>query len=397
MATSTPTSSIPSEATDRLTDSSRTSHWDRWRRSLVTSAFRRTLRDAGGRLCEPGGLPVYGVHRVLVCRPNHRLGNALLLSPLIQEVEALYPGAEIDIVGSDAAVSLFADRFHVRRVFALPRRVARHVLFSAKILRNVRSGRYDLAIDACNGSQSGQLILALTRAKYKLGFPDEATSPASRWHSLAWPKHLAHRSVFLLRTAYAGRTDDRYPSLGIGLSAREKEEAAEVLRTLCRKSSFTPVLGIFTNATGAKRYSEAWWIQFLHVFQEQCPDVQVVDLVAAHGCSHLGERFVPFYTRNLRRMAAMIAGMDGFISADCGVMHLASASGAPTLGLFSSTDPAKYAPYGGMNDALDTRGMDATGAALASARWFNRARMARRSTQHHAPSKTGPKAGRSAT
>ncbi|NUO71710.1 MAG: lipopolysaccharide heptosyltransferase family protein, partial [Frateuria sp.] len=98
---------------------------------------------------------------MLVCRPNHRLGNALLLSPLIQEVEALYPGAEIDIVGSDAAVSLFADRFHVRRVFALPRRVARHVLFSAKILRNVRSGRYDLAIDACNGSQSGQLVLAL--------------------------------------------------------------------------------------------------------------------------------------------------------------------------------------------------------------------------------------------
>ncbi|MGH8183805.1 MAG: hypothetical protein ACREPH_09105, partial [Rhodanobacteraceae bacterium] len=40
----------------------------------------------------------------------------------------------------------------------------------------------------------------------------------------------------------------------------------------------------------------------------------------------------------------------------CGVMHLASASGAPTLGLFSVTEALKYAPYGHGSLALDTRG-----------------------------------------
>jgi len=34
--------------------------------------------------------------RVLVCRPNGRLGNTLLLTPLLQELERVFPGAEID-------------------------------------------------------------------------------------------------------------------------------------------------------------------------------------------------------------------------------------------------------------------------------------------------------------
>ena len=31
------------------------------------------------------------VKRVLICRPNHRLGNMLLITPLVQEVERTFP------------------------------------------------------------------------------------------------------------------------------------------------------------------------------------------------------------------------------------------------------------------------------------------------------------------
>ncbi len=132
----------------------------------------------------------------------------------------------------------------------------------------------------------------------------------------------------------------------------------------------SPVLGIFANATGAKCYGEGWWDGFLDTFQSLHPEVRIVELVAAHGRSNLGDRFVPFYTQNLRHLAAMVAAMDGFISADCGVMHLAAASGTPTLGLFSITDPAKYAPYGGANKAVDTRTVAAADAAKEAAQWF---------------------------
>jgi hypothetical protein len=51
-------------------------------------------------------------------------------------------------------------------------------------------------------------------------------------------------------------------------------------------------------------------------------------------------------------MAAVISATDCFVSADCGVMHLGAATGTPTVGLFTVTDPALYEPYGASNISL---------------------------------------------
>ncbi|MEP6899052.1 MAG: glycosyltransferase family 9 protein [Rhodanobacter sp.] len=336
--------------------------------------LRRMFRRVSGALCEPGGLPASGIHRVLVCRPNHRLGNSVLISPLISEIESLYPGAEIDLLGSQSTEILYAERFRVHRVFVLPQKIARHLWRSAGTLRALRRSRYDLAIDACNGSQSGRIVLALSQASYKLGFPDLALSPTSAWHALEWPDHLAHRSVFLLRQAYGGVTELSYPPLNLEVTSEERSEAGKVLAKVCGGTCKLrgSIVAIFPNATGAKCYSEEWWRQFVDTFQLLHPQVRLVDMLAAHGRSQLGSQLMPYYSRNLRRMAAMIACMDGFISADCGVMHLAAASGTPTLGLFSVTDPVKYAPYGGTNAALDTREMNPVSAATAAAQWLDK-------------------------
>jgi ADP-heptose:LPS heptosyltransferase len=36
-------------------------------------------------------------------------------------------------------------------------------------------------------------------------------------------------------------------------------------------------------------------------------------------------------------------------------MHLASAAGVPTIGLFSSTRPEQYRPYGAQDEVIDVR------------------------------------------
>lgn len=335
---------------------------DALRHGTIALLFGRLFSAVGRQLCEPGQLPTRGIHRVLVCRPNHRLGNAVLISPLLAEVEALYPGAEIDLIGGgEAARMLFVNRFQVRQVFCLPRKIARHVWQTITVLRQLRRNSYDLAIDACQGSQSGRLLLGLVRARFKLGFPDARTNAGSLWHSLPWPDHLAHRSVFLLRTAYAGKVDRPCEMLNLRLSDNEREQAgralAAVLGATGQRTCTQPVIGIFANATGAKRYGEAWWKEFVDALLVAQPNVQIVDVVAEHGQGQLGGEFASYYTRDLRRLASMIANMDGFISADCGVMHLAVASGTPTIGLFSVTSSSKYRPYGRSNTAIDTGSM----------------------------------------
>lgn len=359
----------PVPAADALKTST---SWDRRGRAWAAAALRRIFRRVARGLCEPGGLPRIGIHRVLVCRPNHRLGNSVLISPLLAEIETLYPGAEIDILGSYATACLYGDRFSVHTVFVLPQKIARHLWHSAGVLRALRRARYDLAIDACNGSQSGRMALALAHARYKVGFPDPRLNPASAWHALVCPDHLAHRGVFLLRQACGVAMSPNYPPLNLELTPDEKRAAAQVMARLCGgvREPGASTVAIFPNATGAKCYSEDWWQSFVETFRSLCPpQVRLIDLLAAHGRSQLGSRLTPYYSRNLRRMAAMTACMDGVISADCGVMHLTAASGVPTLGLFSVTDPGKYAPYGGSNAALDTRDMDAVATATAAAQW----------------------------
>lgn len=46
--------------------------------------------------------------------------------------------------------------------------------------------------------------------------------------------------------------------------------------------------------------------------------------------------------KDLRKLAAFMANLDAFICGDTGPMHLASASGVPTIALFKTTTPTLY-------------------------------------------------------
>ena len=54
-------------------------------------------------------------------------------------------------------------------------------------------------------------------------------------------------------------------------------------------------------------------------------------------------------------MGAVIRNAEIFITADNGVMHLASASLTPTVGFFKEARTHFYEPYGNGNVAIDTR------------------------------------------
>jgi ADP-heptose:LPS heptosyltransferase len=66
----------------------------------------------------------------------------------------------------------------------------------------------------------------------------------------------------------------------------------------------------------------------------------------------LSNCFPTYFSTSVRGMAAVMAALDFVISADCGVMHLAVASGTHTAGIFKTTDSTRYAPYGGGNFAV---------------------------------------------
>ena len=63
------------------------------------------------------------VKRVLIIRPNHRLGNVLLITPLVQEVLTIFPEAEIDLFTKGGiAPTVFKNYPAVKRLIQLPRK-----------------------------------------------------------------------------------------------------------------------------------------------------------------------------------------------------------------------------------------------------------------------------------
>jgi heptosyltransferase-3 len=314
----------------------------RWVINRIMPARAATTTDA---------LPSQGIHRILVCRTSHSLGNSILLTALLHELERVYPGAEIDIVTqSGSADELYGRFFNVRQILVLPTRLPPHLLQVWRAIGKMRSMHYDLAIDPDLQSKTARVLLALARARYKLGFIGEEKS-GEVTHGVAVPddvSHLAQLPVYQLRKAL-GRLETSYPTPCMRLDERERIEgrrALDRLMGLAPGVASRPVVGVFANGTGDKRLGREWWDRFLDTMEHRVPTHGFVEFAPVLGESLLGGRYPVSYCSDLRKLSAVLSALSLYVSVDCGVMHLAWASGAPTAGIFVGSDVVRWAPYG---------------------------------------------------
>lgn len=321
------------------------------RRRVARRLMRLIFGSHGQPTSEP--LPARGIYRILVCHVSHSLGNTLLLTPLLSELETVYPAAEIDILTrSPIAQDVYGRFFNVQRIFRLPAHGVGHPFQFFDNLRRMRRRHYDLAIDADPLSQTGRLLMLLSNATYTLGF----SSPKKHGditHAVPLPADLeskGRRPVYLLRSAMKRAVTAEYPVPDIRLSANERAQGKDALtRSLAAYGISTPgrgIIGIFANATGPKLLGEAWWGRFINVLEAAYPDHRIVEILPASGESMLGSRYPAYFSSDLRKLASVLSGLAVYISADCGIMHLACASDVPTMGIFTVTNASEWGPYG---------------------------------------------------
>jgi heptosyltransferase III len=348
--------------------------------SLRRRIARRGMRLLAGAADQGGANAVLsprGVFRILICRNSHSLGNNLLLTPLLQEIEALWPGAEVDIVTRNPiAPELFSGYHCVGEVICLPRKGLRHPFALLRGLRRVQRNRYDLAIDTDPRSQTGRALLLRSQARFKLGFAGVGKSGAISCavDPAGAPRHNGHYPVHLLRVALQRDTAVGWPLLDLRLSAAEKQAGAEVLRRVAAQSTTAKprgVIGIFANATGGKLLSVDWWRAFMPAIDEHFKDFALVEIVPVSGVSLLEARYPFYYSSGVRKLAATLSQLSLLICLDGGVMHLARAAGTPVIGVFTHTDTAEWGPYGEGAAVVDAREMNPAQTAQAVIRVFD--------------------------
>ncbi|MBK1894815.1 glycosyltransferase family 9 protein [Chryseobacterium paridis] len=293
------------------------------------------------------------IKRILISRPNHRLGNLLLLSPIVQEVIDTFPNAKIDLfVKGTISPIIFKNYENIDRIIQLPKKPFSNLLKYIKGWFTLRWNKYDLVINTSHSSSSGKLSTQLANGDYKF---------FNEWNDelhLQYPDypHAAKNAIYNLRRflTHLGFQEnaDKMPDLNIKLDKNEIETGKIKLSEIIKNDKKT--ICLFTNATGDKCYSRDWWISFHEKLQSEFPDYNIVELLPVENISRLDFKIPSFYSTDIREMGSFIANTDLFIAADNGVMHLSSASGTPTIGLFMVTDENAYKPYNDKSFSINT-------------------------------------------
>lgn len=314
-------------------------------------------------------LPRDGIFRILVCRVSHSLGNTLLVTPILQEIEAMWPGAEVDIVTRNPiAPDVFRGYANVRDVIVLPRRGLARPLELMRGLRRLKRARYDLAIDTDPRSQTGRALLLRSHARHKLGFASEHKSGAITCavDPAGAPPHNGHFPVYLLRSALRSPPVP-YPPLDLRLDRNERELGAQVLARLAAQGrpGTRGVIGVFANATGKKRLSADWWRAFMPIVEAHYADWSIIEIVPMDAVSMLDSRYPAYYSSQIRKLAAVLSQLSFVICLDCGVMHLARAAGTRTAAIFTETAVAEWGPYGDGAHIIDAAALSPEQAAHA--------------------------------
>jgi ADP-heptose:LPS heptosyltransferase len=297
------------------------------------------------------------IERILIVRPNHRLGNQLLITPLLQDVSETFPHARIDLfVKGTVAAALFRNYKNIHRIIALPKRPLKNIPAYVAGWLSIGMRRYDLVVNVVNQSASGRVSAQIANARYRfLGDIDAHIQLQYSDHH-----HMAKFPVYSFRkfVSRLGYTANAKPVSGLDLKLSSKElvEGKQLLSGLVDSGRST--ICIYTYATGAKLYAESWWEDFYEQLKRHYPEYNILEILPIENVSQIAFKAPAFYSRDLRLIASVIANTGVFIGADSGMMHLASAAGTPTIGLFKSDNLKTYAPYNNNSIGVNTNSME---------------------------------------
>ena len=289
----------------------------------------------------PGSISESEPQRIHLFRPQNQLGDLLLNVPAIRSIRERFPRARITLVVGRQNAAAVLDQTWADEVRVVDPRDVLSLLKTAL----PRGGRPDLAIyfTTVSYSKSGAYLVRASRARDRVGFDPQRYGKrdyARLTRTLPYPERKLHQSevsAILAEAIGAGPPPPppHYvpnPALSAGAPA-----GAAYLH---------PGAGKVKNRWPAERFgaiARELMARGLEVLWIEGP--QDSGCVLAAG-SALGKSLPVVRGETIARLAARFARASLYIGNDTGPLHLAAATGCPTVGLYGWSDPAEWAPVG---------------------------------------------------
>ena len=265
-----------------------------------------------------------------------RIGDAVLSTGLLRYLIDRYPGARLTIAAGPLAAPLFETVPRLERLIVVEKR--RWALHWLPLYASVGTRRWDLVVDLRGSALAWLLRSGQRKVAAKGDEREHRVRQLGRLFGLDPPPGPQLWTAPGHEREAATLVPDGGPVLAIGPAAnwRGKQWRGERFAELARR--LTAADGLLPGARVAVLAAEHERGQALPLL-EAMPRNRLVDLV--------GRVDLLTAAAALRRCAL-------FIGNDTGLMHIAAATGAPTLGLFGPSPVEKYAPWGSCTAVVRT-------------------------------------------
>ena len=296
----------------------------------------------------------HSLDRILIVKQDDRLGNLILMTPMLTALRERLPGAEIHLLLSDLYASVFRADSRVDRLLIMEkRRQVRNPLVLFSFLKKLRADRYDLVIEASdvnNFSFNNSVLARLARTEVRVGYNKRenqgllnlALEPPER------PVHATEMYLNLLRPFWADLTA---LEMRVYIPPDEIEWGKSLLGSFGFQVSDRKA-AIHLGGRGKKRLPEREVVELSAKLSREF-GMRLIFISGPSEEKHLSriKANLPsgsvFLSRlSILELASLLANVELFISADTGPLHLAVACGCSTLSVFTSSDLDKFAPRG---------------------------------------------------
>jgi heptosyltransferase I len=290
---------------------------------------------------------------ICVIKPSS-LGDIVHSLPILPALRVLFPSSQISWVVNAAFRSLLDGHPDVNRVIAFDRGgsgiSARGVAATTQLCARLLAEKYDLTIDLQGLLRSG-LMTAATRAGVRVGMAD--AREGARWfytHRVPASRRELHAVDRVLRVVAALGLEGFEPSFQVPVGDHDRRWARETLAAVPRPRL---ILNL-----GARWITKRWPPEhFAELARRAVAEFGAglisvgspadIPLVAAFRIA-LGP--LPLLDLSgqttLLQLSALARNSDLFVSNDTGPLHLAAASGASVVGIYTCTSPRLTGPYG---------------------------------------------------
>lgn len=284
------------------------------------------------------------------------IGETILLLPSIKVLRKKFPFSEIDVLATERNYEVFYENKYINKAIKVNLNLVSLIFF---ILKNYK--KYDIVFDM-EEYLNISAILAFFSGKFRIGYSHNTRSLVyNKKVKFNDKQHLAYTFLDLMKTIDIKENFSRLEHLNY--SEADKIKIDNFLEKNSLKKSF--LIGIASGASESAK-SRIWpyynYAELCNEMLHKRKNCKIVFIGNKNERELINEIINKIELKDnvidssglfsLNELFCFIEKCDLFIGNDSGPMHIASAQGVKTIGLFGPNIPLRFAPFGRKNISL---------------------------------------------